>query len=339
MTGPRTAPLRSVIVGYGRAGRGLHHRALSALFGQDHPVLIVDPRPVLDPLPGGHWVGSLADGMSYIQSSGVELAKVVFHVTTSPMMHLSCVEELVDRGARFIILEKPVASTLDEAYRIVELGRRATILPVSVWLSSRVTHFVEEILRSGQIGELCSLYMEQSKPRFRRTMEADSHRSAFEVELPHQMLLALWLAGASEEVLSVHSWPMEMLGRTLPSMGGAAVEMLHESGVKSTLITDLTAPLRLRRLRAVGSLGEIVADYPVSQDDDFGQVRVSGSTQRVVIPDAPLSRFVEEAYQHFSEQTPPPRGGLDLHLQSAELLERISGCANPVPTRRLELAW
>jgi len=303
-------------------------------------VLAVDPRPVGDPLPGGAWMPSLADATAHLAALGTSPGDAVFHVATSPSRHLECVEELVRRGARRIIVEKPVASTLADARRIAELGRVATILPVSVWLSSSVTQLAEQTVASGAIGTLRSLHMEQSKPRFRRTIESGVHRSAFEVELPHQLLLALTLGGPFERFLSVVSWPMTLPERSVPAMGGAVIKMRHESGVTSTLVTDLTAPVRLRRLRLTGSHGEIVADYPLSCDDHHGQLRVSGRTRRTIVADEPLTNFLQSAYAYLSgAATVPPRGELALHVRSAELLELASDSATHVPALDMALAW
>lgn len=330
MSASRAERRHSVIVGYGVAGRGLHHRTLCTLFGPEHSVLIVDPRFIGDPMGGAPWVASIADCMGALRSAGVDPSEAVFHVTTSPSIHLTCIEELVGSGARRIIVEKPMAGTWHDAERIAELGQGAEILPVSVWLASRVTEVVEEVLGSGAIGALRSLHMEQSKPRFRRTIRSDSHGSAFDIELPHQVLLALALAGPAERAVSVHTWPMQLPDRSITSMGGAVVRLLHETGVASTLVTDLTAPTRLRRLHLVGTRGEIVADYPVSGDDDFGQVRVSGRARRKVVQDAPLSRFVEQAYGYFSGAGAPPRGDVAMHLKCIALLESARQTAVPL---------
>jgi predicted dehydrogenase len=324
---------RTVIVGYGNAGRELQHPVLRELFGPNHPVLVVDPAPVREPLPGGRWVPDLAAAFEAIPDP----AAPVFHVATPPATHADIVEDLVDRGARRIILEKPIADTLPDAYRIQRLGRRATILPVSVWLHSRVTERVEEIIASGAVGAVRSLHMEQSKPRFRRTLRSDSHRSALDVEMPHQVLLALALAGRTAQVVSAWDWPMEPWPDSLPSMGGATVRIAHPGGVTSTLVTDLTSPVRVRRLTVVGRRGRLVADYPVGREDDFGQIRVTGTPGRQVVADAPLTRFIATAYEYLTGVSgPAPRGDLALHVRCTEVLEQARA-ATRVSTRSLEL--
>ncbi|MFD9125806.1 Gfo/Idh/MocA family protein [Kitasatospora sp. NPDC059571] len=320
----------SVIVGYGHAGRDLHHQALRSLYGADFQVLAVDPGLAEAP-PGTRLLPSLRAA-----AEAGPVAETVFHVATPPGEHLGCVEELVALGARRIILEKPIAPTSAESRKLCELAGQATILPVSVWPNSKVTERVREIVASGEIGEPVALYMEQSKPRFGRTGSSDSHRTAFQVELPHQVLLALHLAGEDARILSSPSWPMPLPDRSVPAMGGALLRLEHAGGIVSTLLSDLTSPSRRRHLRVTGTRGEVLADFPVSTDDAFGQVRVSGRPGRAVIEDAPLTAFVAGAYQHFTAGGPLPPADLRLHHRSIELLEEAH--ARSVPTELEELA-
>lgn len=312
-----------MIVGYGHAGRDLHHAALRTLHGADTTVFVVDPA-LREAPPGVRLLPSLRAA-----ADCGPMADTVFHVTTPPGAHVDCAERLVGLGARRIILEKPIAPTSAQSGRLCELAEDATILPVSVWPNSRVTGEVESVIASGEIGEPVALFMEQSKPRFGRTSSSDAHRTAFEVELPHQVLLALHLAGARATMLSSASWAMPLPDRVIPAMGGAVLRLEHENGTVSTLLSDLTSPARRRHLRVTGTKGEVLADFPVGADDPFGQIRISGRPGRTVVEDAPLTRFVEAAYACFSGTGPPPPAGLALHHRSIGLLEQARDRAVP----------
>ncbi|WP_104818937.1 hypothetical protein [Kitasatospora sp. MMS16-BH015] len=305
-----------MIVGYGRAGRDLHHRALRSLFGPDFEVLVVDPALTEAP-PGAVLLPSLREAAGF-----GPMAEMVFHVTTPPCHHLGAVEELVALGARRIVLEKPVAPSSAETRRLCALALEATILPVSVWPNSKVTERLRQIIADGTIGMPVALYMEQSKPRFGRTGSSDSHRSAFEVELPHQVLLALHLAGDQARILSSPVWAMPLPDRSVPAMGGAVLRLEHGNGVVSTLLSDLTSPTRRRHLRVTGTRGEILADFPVSTDDPYGQLRVAGRPGRAVIEDSPLTSFLAAAYAHLLDGGPLPAADLRLHHRTIELLEQ-----------------
>ncbi|NYV76722.1 Gfo/Idh/MocA family protein [Streptomyces sp. UH6] len=325
MTGKRNAP--SVIIGYGRAGRDLHHRALRDIAGADPAVTAVDPRPA--EVPGGQWVPDVRGAVRALRASGHRVSDAVFHVTVPPDAHRDCLEQLLSVGARHFILEKPVAPTVQEAAHLVDLAEvtRAVVLPMSVWPNSRVTEAAEALVASGAIGAPVAYHMEQSKPRFRRSLQDRGHASAFEVEMPHQMLLALHLAGPVAEVTASRGWDLPLPAGRLAGLGGAEVELRHHDGTTTTLYTDLSSPVRRRRLHVHGTEGTLVADYPVSGDDDFGQVRIVGSTVHRVVQDAPLTRFVEQAYAHFRGEGPAPHGDLALHLRSMELIDAARATA------------
>ncbi|HEU4425654.1 MAG TPA: Gfo/Idh/MocA family oxidoreductase [Pilimelia sp.] len=317
-----TGGFTPVIVGYGRAGRDLHHASLRAIAGHDPTVFAVDPARPSYLLPGAVWVSTVHEAVRRLGDP----ARAVFHVATPVATHRGIVERLVDLGATRIVLEKPIAASAEDARQILGAVRRGvTVLPVGVWLSSSVTEHLEKIVAAGTIGTPVELHMEQSKPRFGRSARADAHTSAIQVELPHQLLLALHLAGQEATVAHAAIWPMELEdGRTIPRMGGATVTLRHAGGTSSRLVSDLTAPMRVRRLRLSGSGGEIVAHYPVSGDDDMGQLRMPGQAHRTLVRDAPVTRFLTAAYGHFAGICDPPPGDLNLHLRVAELLEQIA---------------
>ncbi|MEU3730674.1 Gfo/Idh/MocA family oxidoreductase [Streptomyces sp. NPDC033538] len=311
----------SVIIGYGHAGQDLHHRALLDVSGGHPEVIAVDPRPA--EVPHGQWVPDIPAALSVLRAGGHRPADAVFHVAVPPAAHRDCLERLLSAGARYFIMEKPIADTVSEAVHLVELAEvtGAVVLPMSVWPASRVTEAAEGLVASGAIGEPVAYHMEQSKPRFRRSLQTRGHASAFEVELPHQLLLALHLAGPVAEVTASRGWDLPLPVGHLTRLGGAEVRLRHLSGARTTLYTDLSSPVRRRRLHIHGTEGTLVADYPVSGDDDFGQVRIAGRPVRMVVQDAPLTRFVAQAYAHFRGEGPAPRSDLALHLESMELLD------------------
>ncbi|WP_265445385.1 Gfo/Idh/MocA family protein [Flexivirga meconopsidis] len=304
------APRPVVIVGYGHAGRNLHRNALEQL-GRPVDLYAVDPAYDASPddvplLPDLADCGTIAP-----------IGDIVFHVTTPPADHVPTVTKLVELGARSIIVEKPVARTPRDAWLLRSLGRNCEIVPMSVWPHSRVTTRVIELLAAGTIGAVRSLDFEQNKPRFARP---DGHRSAFSVELPHQVLLALHLAGGDATVAQAASRPAPELGGTGCMMGGADLTLLHDNGVISTLRSDLTAPERRRRLRVTGDRGEIIADYPLGEGSHCGQVRVSDRPGRALIEDRPIDQFLDAAYSFFDGNGPRPVCGLRLHQQTTVLL-------------------
>jgi predicted dehydrogenase len=225
-----------------------------------------------------------------------------------------------------VIVEKPLVRTRAEAQRLAELVRSLTIVPVGVWLSSRVTELVSAQLGHGGVGQMRTLRIEQSKPRFARSAASRGHASALEVELPHQLLLALHLAGTEVQILEARTWDLLGPGGSIPALGGAHVVLEHQGGTLTTLATDLGAPVRMRRLTLTGTRGRVTADFPLGTGEDFGQVRLP-SGQRVVVHDAPLTRLLHEAYAYFEGRGAAPPGSVGLHVRTIELLADIASIA------------
>ena len=313
--------LTPVIVGYGRAGSELHHRCLRAVAGGPVDVVAVDPvRPRRLP-PDVRWRPSLAAALSTVDPE-----RAVFHVATPVHTHLATVEALAAGGARRIVLEKPMAHTAADARRVAAVAAGGVqIVPVAVWPASTVTEHVARAIADGGIGTPRALHMQQSKPRFQRSRRGDAHRCAMEVELPHQLLLALHLAGPVAAVTRAAAWNMELPdGDRLPGMGGVAVTLAHTGGITSTLVSDLTSPIRIRRLRISGTAGRIVAHYPISGEDDVGQLHLPGRPGRTLVRDAPLTRFFDTAYRQFAGLPGGPTGDLRMHVRVVELLETVA---------------
>ncbi|GGM80537.1 hypothetical protein GCM10012275_58970 [Longimycelium tulufanense] len=316
--------LRPVIVGYGRAGRDLHHRSLRTLAERGTlrtgEVIVVDPRHPADLLPGTTWFPTPGGAFDHLTDPTLG----VFHITAPAGTHIPLATQLLDLGARCLVLEKPIAGSHSEARQLAAQAARrgAQLIPVSVWPASQITRQVTELLTAGRIGTPQMLYMEQSKPRFRRTITDRGHRNALEIELPHQVVLALYLGGEVTEITEVRTWSMPLPTKTLAAMGGVRLVLRHRSGATSTLVSDLTSSIRIRRLRITGTSGELRADFPISSEDDFGQLRVTGEPGRRVVQDAPLTRFLELVYAHLDGtlERPPPCG-LDIHLRAVELVE------------------
>ncbi len=300
-----TTELVPVIVGYGRTGRDLHQ----ALGRQE--IIVVDPRPVA--APGVTWLPTVAAALER-----VDLGRAVFHVTTPVAEHRAVIGRLAAAGARNVVLEKPTEHAISGRMRIVPLG---------VWLSSAVTRRVDEAIADGAIGEVRSIRMEHMTPRLTRSGGA---APATDVELPHQLLLALHLGGGPGELADTLTWGMPMPdGTELPGAGGVDVTLRQPNRVTTRLMSDLTCPVGLRRMRVTGTRGTLVAHYPLGPDDHTGQVTLPGR-DRELIRDLPVRQFLDAAYTYFADDGPPPPGDLALHVRVAELVEEATQHARTI---------
>jgi hypothetical protein len=91
-----------------------------------------------------------------------------------------------------------------------------------------------------------------------------------------------------------------------PRLGTATLRLTHHRGTSTCLVSDLTAPVRERSIVCEFTDANVIGHYPVSQDDGYAQLTVTGQdgAVREVFPDDALTAFVLDAYQRFAGQGP-----------------------------------
>jgi predicted dehydrogenase len=297
--------VRTLVVGLGRAGAGLHLPVLARLrrtsartLFTDQPIVACDPHPPGGPPSDGTTVvPCLADATRLLDPEWT-----VVHVCTPPAGRPAVLTELVAAGFRRFVVEKPFAADPADQARMVALRERhrLDVVVVAPWLAAGLTRRLLDVVRCGHHGALASVTVAQHKPRFSRSLATHGHPTAFDVELPHSLAVVLALAGPAELVDAGWS-PLVCAGRTLPRMGGAHLALRHAGGTRSTLRSDLTSPVRERRitLRLAGAV--VTGHYPLAGDDHHAQLVVTtgGRTERDVFCDDALAEFFVAAYRHF----------------------------------------
>lgn len=332
--------MQSLVIGLGRAGAGLHLPVLAKaracdpqLFGSQD-IVAYDPRWT-PRRPGLVATTSIGAAVRRLDRAGT-----VVHICTPPTERHAVIAELAELGFRNMIVEKPLASDADDLARIIRARRkhRLHIEVVEPWLTSTLTMRLIELIRSGRFGAAKSITIVQNKPRFRRSFAAPGHPTAFDVELPHGVALALRLAGAAR-VTHAAGADLEVDGQFSARMGGANVGLRHNSGVHTELSSDLTCPVRERRITIDFANGSAVGHFAVSDDDDHSQLtlRANGRSEHLVFRDDSLTEWMIQVYRKFQaggEQT----HGFNFAVEVVQLLSVAKNiCAEPVvPAARVE---
>ncbi|MBC6451507.1 Gfo/Idh/MocA family oxidoreductase [Actinokineospora xionganensis] len=315
--------LGTLVVGLGRAGTELHLPVLR-LLRPDAPVVVFDP-----------YRTARTDGVTVADSLPhaarlIDPANTVVHLCTPPSARVAPLTALAELGFRRVLVEKPLAADDRDLREVLALRDAAglDLLPVGQWRASELTKRLAAILRERGLGRPRSITIVQSKPRFTRTALGDDHPSAFDVEVPHSVLLALLLAGPAE-VLGAQCSDMLLGENVYPSLGGAVLRLRHHSGVRTEIRTDLTSPVRERKVTIDLDGGTVVGHFAVSAADDHAQLRVStqGQQLRSVFRDDSLGAFLAHAYRHFAGEDriadEPDTGAAVVELISAA--KRLSG--------------
>jgi len=336
--------LRSLIVGFGRAGRDLHLRCLRKTRAE-HPHLISPEIGVVaegEPYLNDLCVGGIRPFGSLVEARQVFGEDSVVHICTPPATHFDVLREAAELGYRRLIVEKPLACTMDEVSQIRALRARykLQIMVVATWLSSSLTARLKAMLAAPPTGAWTKMSIQQLKPRFSQTLNNRSHTSALEVEIPHQVALSLYLTGTNVEVTAASCSDMRVNGTTVPLMGSASIVLQHVDGQSSLLHSDLTAPVRERSVEIIFADGRrVVGYYPSEAKDSFSQLHVydgeNALVSRDVFFDDPLSAFLAETYSYFEcGAGDPPPSNLDFHEAVMSVLweaKRQSGLVSATP--------
>jgi predicted dehydrogenase len=295
--------LTSLIIGLGRAGAGLHLPALRRL-----PESLRDPGSDVLGLDPGIAPGAAFPGLTLVASARdaavrTDPATTVVHLCTPPTARATVVAELAAHGFRRFLIEKPLAAgdaDLEALLRVVH-DYRLYVVPVSQWLTSALTGRIEKMITGGAFGPLRALEFRQRKPRFTRSLRDWAHPTAFDVEVPHALGVALTLAGSGR--VGAAGWgALRTDDAVLPRLGTAWLTVAHDGGVRTWIESDLGSPVRERRIHARFAGGSVTGYYPCSEADHHAQLVIDDGRQRTwtTFVDDAITACLADAYRRFT---------------------------------------
>jgi predicted dehydrogenase len=314
--------LNSIIVGYGYAGRNLHHPCIrkaaadNAISGK---IGVVERCPKFEHQCHGPVFRTFEEVRDF------HPLNTVVHIATPPEEHGPALYDAVASGYRMFIIEKPVGITRTDAGRLVKTATAhdLKIIPNLPWPGTPLTAQLVAIVESGTHGKLSRFEMVQHKSRPPRDRELAEGGSAFDIEMPHQIALALQVVRAGGTVIGASCKPYLSLNGPVPLMGGASM-LLRQGDTVTDLQSDLDAPLKERRVDLHLEDGwRVRAWYPVDGTDgsqrivvydEKGQVR----SQQKLWSD-PMPALFVQAYRYFLGAGPAPLARLSLAVESVHL--------------------
>ncbi|MGH3963571.1 MAG: Gfo/Idh/MocA family oxidoreductase [Pseudonocardiaceae bacterium] len=317
---------QTLIVGLGRSGRDLHLPVLSRartmqafqhLF-DSRPIVAFDPGGTQAELPGAVLVRSLAQAADMADPD-----RTVVHLCSPPATRVEVLEQLAQLGFQKVVVEKPLAVDEQDLAEIARLHRHwnLDLVVVAPWLASALTHRILQTLHGGELGYLQSVFVVQRKPRFTRSLAGCGHPTAFDVEMPHSVGVALAIAGDAK-VCHARLTDMKFEDVVIPRLGSAWLSLDHEGGVCTEILSDLTSPMRERRITLKLQRGTMIGHYANSEADHTAQLRItaSGHETRSVFHDDALTAFILRTYQRFAA----PGHGSDDFTLNAEVVRLLS---------------
>lgn len=330
--------LHAFIVGMGRSGAGLHLPSLAKVRAGAPGLLAPGPVVVFDPYqPPSGGRGTVTAG-SLEEAAGLTPPhRTVVHLCTPPHIRAGMLGRLALLGYRRFIVEKPLALDLVGLAAVARVRRRwgLDITVATHWLDSRLTGRLRAAVRAGEFGGLRQIEVVQNKPRFTRAAaRCEAAATAFDIEVPHALAVVLTLAGGARiSGASCEDMVTEQL--RLPRLGRARLRLDHYSGVRTEIDSDLTSPVRERRITLDFERGTITGHYPCSEADHTAQLRVSaaGEERRTVFADDALPAFLRAAYLRYARSRCSP-GALPVQVDAVRLLSEAKElCAAHEPRR------
>lgn len=315
----------TLILGMGRAGAKLHLPVLSRV-RLAHPELFA-PGPIMayDPFrPHYHAADVVVVHSMEEAATWAPPAQTVVHLCTPPHIRSGMIEQLARSGYRRIIVEKPLALGLVGLASIARVRRRygLDITVATHWLHSGLTRRLLRCRDEGGFGRLRHIHVVQNKPRFTRSASVPGHPTAFDVEVPHALAVVLTLAGdATVTGASLSDMVTDRL--RLPRLGRARLRLDHRSGVHSKIESNLTAPIRERRITLRFDHATLVGHYPCSDADNTAQLRITMHNRKQhswsVFPDDALFSFLYGTYSRYA-RTDTVTNTLAVHVDTVRLL-------------------
>lgn len=321
---PSSTTLHSFIVGMGRAGAGLHLPSLAKVRAKAPGLLASGPVVVFDPFRPPSCTGGTVTAATLEEAAGISPPhRTVVHLCTPPHIRSSMLNRLGALGYRKFIVEKPLALDLVGLAAVARARRRwgLEITVATHWLDSRLTGRLRAAVLAEELGGLRHIRVVQNKPRFTRSAVLTHSPTAFDIEVPHALAVVLSLAGGAR--IADASWEDMVTDRlSLPRLGRARMRLEHYSGVRTEIDSDLTSPVRERRITLQFERGTLTGHYPCSEADHTAQLRVSvpgGEETRSVFADDALPAFLRSAYRRFAHAH-CSAGALPVQVDAVRLL-------------------
>lgn len=190
--------------------------------------------------------GSIAELLS---ASAVDFA--IAAVPTD--LHLPVVQELVESNVG-VLIEKPLAATVDEAHEIIRTCERAGV-PAAVGHVERFNPALQELRRrllDGQIGRLFTISTIRTGPFPDRVRDVGVVKDL----ATHDIDLVSWLADSP--IATVSAQTQNLSGREHEDL--VLVTGALGSGSSFNLVVDWVSPTKVRRTRVLGERGMLEAD-------------------------------------------------------------------------------
>jgi len=207
-------------------------------------------------------------------SKHLDISDCVIDICTPNDTHYLCAKEACNLGAKKIIIEKPLSSSISDMKKIEKLD--AIIAVAENYIYSKTTKHIKELLDNNGFKPLF-IRTEFSKDRRTDSLNKrgcinGKHPHVFTVEIPHQLAVVSYLFGAPSKIYG--AWVKDMLvaDQKFYEHGEGAIYLAHEKDIVSYNLSCLEGHKHLsNRYREIHIHCEddirIIGSYPIGGND------------------------------------------------------------------------
>lgn len=324
----------TVILGFGHCGNNLHLRCMRKLLATHFDNRVAQQVDVVDPYIVNPDLGANVQFHRSLPSiDQFQKTTPILHICTPPHSHQADVSAALIAGYQYIIVEKPLAPSLEEAREIKQLVQRsmAKVLVVAVWANSSLTKAMTELTTLVDAEPICTIEVVHNKARFSRTF-ARENEHIFDIEMPHQMSVVLPFMGEHASIVSAQTSDLMINGTCRSTMARGEIILSAPGGARARLVSNLSHPVRERSIEIRLRGGRrLVGNFPVSGDDSYSQLSVYSPQNQLleheIFDDDPLTNCLKSYYEYFikcheKHEEPMPNGAsLHFNLNVVSLLD------------------
>jgi predicted dehydrogenase len=252
-------------------------------------------------------------------------------IATPVSTHFDLAKAALHAG-KHVFVEKPLASSTDEAVLLIELARRAglTLMPGHTFLYSPPVNLSRDLIKSGELGEIFFI----STSRVNLGLHQPDVSVVWDLG-PHDFsILRYWL---DELPARVSAWSRGCIIETVPDV--AFVNLEFPSGTIAHVELSWLAPSKLRRTAIVGSQKMVVYDdtsvepiriFDAGADlpdpESFGEFRLTYRAGDIVSPRVavtePLALELED-FVRAAHSATTPTSSAELGLDVIRIVEAV----------------
>lgn len=262
--------LKVAVIGGGNMG-GNHVRKYSDM-AETELIAIADPNAKVKELATKHSAKFYKDYVKMLDENEIDAISIV---VPTPL-HFEVTSEALNRGIH-CLLEKPIASTVEEGKKMIELANKNKV----VFTVGHIEHYnpvvikLKELIDKKSIGDITSIVCKRVGG-----FPPSEPKSDVVLDLAvHDIGIINYLIGKYPKHVHSHA------SRTLHSQKVDAAEVLLDYGEASGFIqTNWITPIKIRTIAVTGSKGYIEANY-ITQELNFyeqNMVRVANGFESFV---------------------------------------------------------